>query len=72
MTRDEHLAWAKQRAYELLDQGEWVEAMTSMMSDMEKHDETRGHPGGMIGTSLMVIGSIHDVATARHFIDGYH
>jgi uncharacterized membrane-anchored protein len=38
-TRDEHLAWAKERAREYLDAGDLLNAVTSMGSDLDKHPE---------------------------------
>lgn len=40
-TREEHLAWAKARALEYVDRGELDQALASMGSDLNKHDETR-------------------------------
>lgn len=44
-TYDEHLAWCKQRAREYLRAGDLLNAVTSMMSDLDKHPETRKHCG---------------------------
>lgn len=40
MTRDEHLAWCKSRALELLDAGKTVQAVVSMVNNLNKHAET--------------------------------
>jgi hypothetical protein len=40
MTRTEHLQWCKDRAMALVERGELVDAVASMMSDIGKHDET--------------------------------
>jgi hypothetical protein len=40
MTREEHLAWAKTRALEYLDQDQPSLAVASMTSDLAKHPET--------------------------------
>ncbi len=42
VTRAEHLAWAKERALAYLP--DWQNAMASFNSDLNKHDETAGHP----------------------------
>ena len=39
-SRAEHLAWCKRRALEYLDAGDGDQAITSMMSDLNKHPET--------------------------------
>lgn len=72
MTRDEHMAWCKDRAREYLKAGNASEAVTSMMSDLGKHDETAGvlrGPLGMIGIMTAASGSIAD---ARSFIEGFN
>ncbi len=40
MTKDAHLAWCRQRALELLDAGDPIAAVTSLINDLNKHDET--------------------------------
>lgn len=69
-TRDEHLTWCKQRALEYLNRGEFVEAITSMLSDLGKHDETRelGKKMAPIGIFYIIHG---DDYGARHFIEGF-
>ena len=39
-TRDEHLAWCKQRALAYVDRGDLKNALASMGSDMCKHPQT--------------------------------
>jgi hypothetical protein len=41
MTRAEHMVWAKARAIEYIDAGDPVQAASSLISDLVKHDETR-------------------------------
>jgi hypothetical protein len=48
MMREEHLAWAKQRALEYVDLftreisfGQIASAVVSLISDLDKHEETR-------------------------------
>jgi hypothetical protein len=70
MTRDEHLNWCKQRALEYLDQRELVNAVASMGSDLNKHEETKS-----AYFELMLIGMRYaidgDIAQLRHWIDGF-
>ncbi len=40
-SRAEHLAFCKRRALEFVDAGDLPNALTSMLSDLEKHTETR-------------------------------
>lgn len=67
-TRAEHLAWCKQRALEFLP-GDPQQAFASMASDLNKHDETRGHAGMEIGMGLMRAGCLGDM---RKFIEGFN
>jgi hypothetical protein len=44
-TYDEHLEWCKERAREYLAEGDLVNAVICMMSDLDKHPETRAKRG---------------------------
>lgn len=55
VSREEHLAWAKERALEFLDLGEVQEAWSSLVSDLSKHGETKPLVQEVMGKS-----------TARH------
>lgn len=67
MNRSEHLQWAKGRAHEYLTMGDWKNAMSSMMSDVQKHQETR------IGTEALAVAAslCRDIASTRRFIEGF-
>lgn len=41
LTRAEYLQWCKDRALEYLNQGDLLNAVASMSSDMSKHPETQ-------------------------------
>ena len=71
MTRQEHLQWCKKRALEYLDQYKIMEAITSMLSDLSKHEETReiGEKLGPLGTMCVMN---HDLPGARRFIEGFN
>lgn len=43
-TRADYLQWCKDRAMEYVRRGELLEGVTSMMSDMEKRDDTKLGP----------------------------
>lgn len=70
MTREEHLAWCKERALEYLDRGEIKEAVTSMLSDLGKHEETRAIGEKMSALGLLYVVN-HDFLGARQFIRGF-
>lgn len=42
--RAEHLAWCKQRALEYLDAGDVRSAIASLLSDLNKHPDTKYLP----------------------------
>lgn len=66
---DEHLAWCKQRALEYLDEGDVVNAVASMMSDLKTHPEGRVNPYiEMLGIMAARDG---DVAGAHRWIVGF-
>ena len=72
MTRAEHLAWAKQRAFELIDKGDLREAFLSMVSDLGKHDSTRDHSAITLGMSLLENHLLDKPQEMWKFIDGFN
>jgi hypothetical protein len=71
-TREEHLAWCKQRALEYIDRGQVNEGLTSMMSDMHKHPETSAPALDQLTVWLMMIGALSTPAEARKHINGFN
>lgn len=71
-TRDEHLAWCKQRAHECVDRGDVSSAMASMASDLNKHPETENHAGITMGMMLLMGGHLSTPHDMRKFIDGFN
>lgn len=73
MERAEHLDWCKKRALEYLDKGDVKNAVASMMSDMQKHEETKfagaGNILSMLGIKAAASG---DAAEARRYIKGFN
>ena len=41
MTREEHLNWCKRRAMEYVETNDLSQAVTSMLSDLGKHPDTK-------------------------------
>jgi hypothetical protein len=68
-TRDEHLAWAKQRALEYLDAGDLSSAVASMGSDLKKHRELGANE------HLLYLGMMRvmegDARGVRDWIEGF-
>jgi len=75
MTREQHLAWCKKRALEYVDKGDLANGVTSMISDMDKHDETRFDPKsvlGMLGLLALQQAVQGDRDGVRRFIVGFN
>ena len=70
MTRAEHLEWCKKRALEYVDHGDCLNAMTSMLSDLGKHPDTKN--SCEIGFMLMMTIAKHDVHATRRWITGFN
>jgi hypothetical protein len=73
-TRVEHLAWCKERALEYVDRHDLANAVASMMSDLNKHEETR-LTGKMIATLGMVAAFAvidGDSRGVRRWIEGFN
>lgn len=73
-TRAEHMAWAKERAlaYLNLPEPDPRGAICSLLSDLEKHAETRQHFGRELGALLLIGGHLNTVQQAREFIEGFN
>lgn len=72
MTRAEHLAWCKTRALAYVDSDNPQEGITSMLSDLRKHPETKSHAGSELGIMLMLGGHLSSPSEARRFIEGFN
>jgi len=72
MTRAEHLRWAKDRALEYIEAGDLSNAFGSMVSDLQKHPETEGHAGILLGTQLRMRGHLDTPEKMRNFIEGFN
>lgn len=71
MDRQSHLEWCKKRAHEYLAKGDVQNAVTSMLSDMNKHPETELKSPTLAMLGMVAIQS-GDVSQARRFIDGFN
>ena len=72
ITRADHLAWCKQRALQYVDAGDLDQAIASMGSDLNKHDETRGHIGMELAMMQMMSGLLSTPDQMRRFIEGFN
>lgn len=67
---DVHLAWCKARAREYMDKGDYANAFTSMMSDLNKHPDWQG--GQLIGTMMMLYVFDQSPDNVRRIIEGFN
>ncbi len=72
MNRSEHLEFCKKRALEYVDAGDIQQAFSSMASDLDKHDETRGHAGALLGCQMLLAGQLETPGEMRKFINGFN
>jgi hypothetical protein len=72
MTRDEHLAWAKARALEYVDRGNLAQAVSSLTSDMQKHDETTPRKATFHATAAALYAAADGNADlVRRWVEGW-
>lgn len=72
MTRAEHIAWCKERALKYVELGDFQQGFSSMISDLGKHEETKNHPGIMLGAQMLFSGFLSDEGEMRKFIKGFN
>lgn len=70
MTREEHMKWCKERALAYLP-ADPQQAITSMLSDISKHPETKSNMLAGLTLQLMMIGSLSSPEDARRHIEGF-
>jgi hypothetical protein len=71
MNRTEHIEWCKERALEYIDRDDPRNAMASLISDMQKHEETMSHPGLEMMMQMHIGGLLETPAQMRKFIEGF-
>ena len=69
MNRSEHLQWCKDRANAYVDSSDIQQAFASMVSDMNKHEETKGPCLVELG---MMYAVNNDAEAMRRWINGYN
>ena len=72
MTREEHLAWCKERALEYVDRNDLDNALVSMLSDLGKHEETENHIAIQLGVMMQMGGQLGTSEQMRKFIEGFN
>jgi len=72
MTRLEHLAWAKERALEYVEHGDLKNAVTSMTSDLLKHEGFDYETTMFLATVGMMDAAKGDTGAVRHWVEGFN
>jgi hypothetical protein len=72
MNRAQHLKWCKDRALIYCNAGRLQEALSSILSDRQKHPETANHPGITLCSGRMAFGDLTTVNQVREFIEGFN
>ena len=72
MNRAEHLQWSKDRAIQILNEGDVTGAYSSFLTDMNEHDELREHPALQMGMMLLVGGHLKTVPQMKKFIEDFN
>lgn len=69
--RAEHLQWCKDRANEYLEKNDIQNGVASMLSNMDKHKETRGVNKIVALLGIMAVEN-HDIDAAKRFVNGFN
>lgn len=72
LIRNAHLQWCKNRAIKYINSGNMNKVFTSMLSDLEKHENTCDHPGIDLGMRLIIAGKLQEEKDMKKFIDGFN
>lgn len=72
MTRSEYVQQCKNRALEYVERGDLTGAWSSMVSDLNKNDETRGHCAIELGMMLVISGKLTTRDEMKKFIEGFN
>ena len=71
-SRQKHLKWCKERALKIVDSGDLNGAFSSMVSDLNKEDETRGHIAIQLGMKMLMTGHLNTSLKMIDFITGFN
>jgi len=70
MDREEHLKKCKELALEYLSKGDVVNAITSMLSDLDKHPKTKLKSTRLSDLGMFIAQS-GSISRAKSFIEGF-
>lgn len=69
-SREEHLQWCKDRALEYWRAGDLQNAYVSMLSDLNKHDETKGFNQFLLALGIIYVNN-YDNEGVHRWITGF-
>jgi hypothetical protein len=69
MNADEHIGWCKQRALEYIKEGNAKDAIASMISDLNKHPETKCNE--YVAALGLICASHDDLIESKRWIEGF-
>jgi len=72
VAKQDHLAWCKERALDVLKSGDIPGAYTSMVSDLQSEPSTQNHPAIMLGMNLMMAGHLDTAEKMEKFINDFN
>ena len=72
MNRSDHLQFAKDRAIVICKDGDITGGLTSMISDLESHEELRDHLAIKLCMTMMLGGHLKTESQAIEFINGFN
>ena len=76
MNRQEHLAWCKDRALAYVNKGDLSSAVTSMVSDLTKHELTKSLAESPAMSMISIFAArdamLGNVEAVRRFITGFN
>lgn len=70
MTRAEHLQWAKDRALEYVEAGDFTGACASILSDLSKHPQIDPSVAKRVFGIEAFTGGLNTAEKVKHFING--
>jgi len=72
MNRQEHLQWSKDRAIQILNEGDVAGSYSSFMCDMNDHPELANHLALEMGMMLLFGGQLSTYSEMKNFIEGFN
>ena len=72
MAGQDHIAWCKERALDVLKSGDIAGSYASMVSDLRNDPSTENHSGIQLGMMLMIGGHLSTPTEMEKFINDFN